>query len=152
MGRNGTGKTSFVRAIAGELETNKGNLDFDLKIPYKPQYLFTESNESVRDIIIKEKITKKVASAFNIGILQQKKLKQLSGGELQRVALARCLAKEADLYLIDEPSAYLDVEERIGVAKAIKELMAEKEKTALQMEAVSHEASVRPGPENSGAN
>ena len=59
-----------------------------------------------------------------------KKLKELSGGELQRFSVARCLAKEADVYLIDEPSAYLDVEERISVAKAIKDIMVEREKTA----------------------
>jgi len=54
----------------------------------------------------------------------------LSGGELQRFSVARCLAKDADVYLIDEPSAYLDVEERISVAKAIKDVMVEKGKTA----------------------
>ena len=54
----------------------------------------------------------------------------MSGGELQRFSIARCLAKEAEVYLIDEPSAYLDVEERISVAKAIKDIMTEKEKTA----------------------
>ena len=50
--------------------------------------------------------------------------------KLQRFSIARCLAKEADIYLIDEPSAYLDIEERISVAKAIKDIMFEKEKTA----------------------
>jgi ATP-binding cassette subfamily E protein 1 len=84
----------------------------------------------VRDIIFGEKITKKMSSTFNLGVLQTKKLKELSGGELQRLSLARCLSKEADVYLIDEPSAYLDVEERIAVAKSIKEIMIETSKTA----------------------
>tara|TARA_Y100000310_G_scaffold277892_1_gene295979 strand:- start:193 stop:1875 length:1683 start_codon:yes stop_codon:yes gene_type:complete len=128
LGKNGTGKTSFVRALAGELDADVdlGKLD----VSYKSQYLFTEQEEQVRDIMIKEKITKKMSSIFNLGMLQQKKVKQLSGGELQRFSVARCLAKNADIYLIDEPSAYLDVEERIAVAKAIKEIMTEKEKTA----------------------
>ncbi|MAG40129.1 ribosome biogenesis/translation initiation ATPase RLI [Candidatus Pacearchaeota archaeon] len=134
LGRNGTGKTTFVRALAGELEVEqegvKKKLDLNLDVSYKPQYLFTESEETVRDIIFKEKIGKKVSSQFNLGVLQNKKLKDLSGGELQRFSIARCLAKKADVYLIDEPSAYLDVEERINVAKAIKDLMVEKEKTA----------------------
>jgi len=131
LGKNGTGKTSFVRALAGELETSEGKLDLgNLDISYKPQYLFTEQEEVVRDIMIKEKINKKISSIFNLGVLQQKKLKELSGGELQRFSIARCLAKNADVYLIDEPSAYLDVEERIAVAKSIKEIMTEKEKTA----------------------
>jgi len=139
LGGNGTGKTSFVRALAGELETSKGKLDLKFAsgdktkegyISYKPQYLFTDSDEVVRDIMFKEKINKKLASTFNLGVLQGKKLKELSGGELQRFSVARCLAKEADVYLIDEPSAYLDVEERISVAKAIKDIMVEREKTA----------------------
>ena len=130
LGKNGTGKTTFVRALAGELETSKGKLDLDLDISYKPQYLFTEDDAVVRDICFKEKINKKLKSMFNVGVLESKKICELSGGELQRFSVARCLAKEADIYLIDEPSAYLDVEERISVAKAIKDIMTEKEKTA----------------------
>ena len=130
LGRNGTGKTSFVRALAGEIETSEGKLDLDLDISYKSQYLFTDSDDVVRDIMFREKINKKLASMFNLGVLVGKKLKELSGGELQRFSVARCLAKDADVYLIDEPSAYLDVEERIVVAKAIKEIMIEREKTA----------------------
>jgi ATP-binding cassette, sub-family E, member 1 len=130
LGRNGTGKTSFVRALAGELDTSKGKLDLNLDISYKPQYLFTDSDDVIRDIMFREKINKKLASTFNLGVLQGKKLNELSGGELQRFSVARCLAKEADIYLIDEPSAYLDVEERISVAKAIKDIMVEREKTA----------------------
>jgi len=130
LGKNGTGKTTFVRALAGELETSKGKLDLDLDISYKAQYLFTEDDTLVRDICFKEKISKKMKSMFNVGVLEGKKICELSGGELQRFSVARCLAKDADIYLIDEPSAYLDVEERISVAKAIKDIMVEKEKTA----------------------
>jgi len=130
LGKNGTGKTTFVRALAGELETSKGKLDLSLNISYKAQYLFTEDDTPVRDICFKEKINKKLRSMFNVGVLESKKICELSGGELQRFSVARCLAKEADIYLIDEPSAYLDVEERISVAKSIKDIMVEKEKTA----------------------
>ena len=130
LGRNGTGKTSFVRALAGDIETNIGNLNLDLKISYKSQYLFTDSEEIVRDVIFKDKISSKLKSVFNLGILATKKLKDLSGGELQRLFIARCLSKEADIYLIDEPSAYLDVEERISVARAIKDFVTENEKTS----------------------
>ena len=49
-----------------------------------------------------------------------KQVQNLSGGELQRVALALCLGKPADVYLIDEPSAYLDSEQRLHAAKVIK--------------------------------
>jgi ATP-binding cassette subfamily E protein 1 len=134
LGKNGTGKTSFVKCLAGleEVETADGKmkLDLDMKISYKPQYLFTDSEEMVRDVMFKEKISKKIASMFSLEVLHHKKIKNLSGGELQRFNIARCMAKEADIYLIDEPSAYLDVEERISCAKAIKDLMVEKGKTA----------------------
>jgi len=130
LGKNGTGKTSFVKALAGELETSEGKLNLDLKISYKSQYLFTESEEKIKDICFKEKINKKLKSIFNLGVLENKKLKELSGGELQRFSIARCLSKEADIYLIDEPSAYLDVEERISAAKSIKDIIVEKGKTA----------------------
>ncbi len=135
LGKNGTGKTSFVRALAGELDAvvddKKTKLDLGkLNVSYKSQYLFTDSDEFVRDICFREKINKKMKSIFNLGVLESKKLCELSGGELQRFSIARALVKEADIYLIDEPSAYLDVEERISVAKAIKDIMTEKEKTA----------------------
>jgi len=134
LGKNGTGKTTFVKCLAGleDVKINKKNLkmDLDLEISYKPQYLFTDSTETIAEIMRKEKVNKKISSTFNLESIYQKTVKTLSGGELQRFSIARCLAKEADIYLIDEPSAYLDVEERISVAKAIKELMNEKQKTA----------------------
>ena len=46
-------------------------------------------------------------------------VQNLSGGELQRVAMTLCLGKPADVYLIDEPSAYLDSEQRLAAAKVI---------------------------------
>ncbi len=130
LGKNGTGKTTFVKALVGEIDTTEGKLDLGLDISYKKQYLFSESDEMVRDICFREKINKRLKSTFNLGVLEGKKVSNLSGGELQRFEVARCLAKDADVYLIDEPSAYLDVEERISVAKAIKDTMVERGKTA----------------------
>jgi ATP-binding cassette subfamily E protein 1 len=129
-GRNATGKTTFVKCLVGLLETDQKNIKNKLKIAYKPQYLFSESQETVAEIIKKEKIDKHIISILDLDELMLKSLKQLSGGELQRVAIAACIAKEADVYLIDEPSAYLDVEERLQVAKAIKEKVTEKDRAA----------------------
>jgi len=134
LGKNGTGKTSFVKCLAGLeeviIEGKKKKLDLKLKIAYKPQYLFNDETESVMEVMRREKIDKKTASMFNLEVLNMKKIKELSGGELQRFSIARCISKEADVYLIDEPSAYLDVEERISCAKAIKEIMTEKQRNA----------------------
>ena len=61
-------------------------------------------------------------------------LADLSGGELQRVAIVACLAKDSQVYLLDEPSAYLDVEERLAAAKAIRRTVEEKHVFAFVVE------------------
>ena len=71
---------------------------------------------------------------MNLGQIMNSDVKELSGGELQRVALALCLGKKADVYLIDEPSAYLDCEQRIVTAKSIKRFIMNCNKTAFIVE------------------
>lgn len=61
-------------------------------------------------------------------------VKELSGGEMQRVGLCVALGRKADIYLLDEPSAYLDVEQRIITAKAIKKFILLMYKTAFVVE------------------
>lgn len=129
VGKNGTGKTTFVKCLAGIEETDRGKIDLKMKISYKPQYIEGD-DKTVAEVISKEKISKKIVSAFSLEQLMLKKTKNLSGGELQRVAIASCLAKDAELYFFDEPSAYLDVEERLEAAKTIKDIIEEKEKAA----------------------
>ena len=124
-GRNATGKTTFVKCLAGVLETDQKNIKSKMKISYKPQYIDKDSEVTVAEIIRKEKIDKRMMSLLSLETLMFRQLKQLSGGELQRVAIAACLAKDADIYLIDEPSAHLDVEERIQAARAIEERVKE---------------------------
>lgn len=128
-GRNGIGKTTFVKCIANVLESDQKNLGTKLKISYKPQYIET-SDDLVSVIVKRDKIDKRLITLFSIENLMMKTLKQLSGGELQRLAIASCLAKDADVYMLDEPSAYLDVEERLHAARAIEETIIDKEKAA----------------------
>ena len=61
-------------------------------------------------------------------------MQKLSGGELQRVAIVLALGKKANVYLIDEPSAYLDSEQRIIAAKVIKRFILNSNKTAFIVE------------------
>merc|ERR1712072_1449420 len=61
-------------------------------------------------------------------------VQNLSGGELQRCAIVLCLGTPADIYLIDEPSAYLDSEQRIAAAKVIKRFIMHAKKTAFIVE------------------
>ncbi|PIZ81130.1 ribosome biogenesis/translation initiation ATPase RLI [Candidatus Pacearchaeota archaeon CG_4_10_14_0_2_um_filter_31_10] len=129
IGKNGIGKTTFVKCLANEIDIDKGKIDSKkMRFAYKPQYLNSNSDDLVAAIIKKEKIDKYLIHLFSLEMLNIKKIKELSGGELQRLEVARCLSKDADLYLIDEPSAYLDVEERLNVAKAINEIIANKSK------------------------
>jgi len=126
-GRNASGKTTFVKCIAGVLKTDQANIKGTMKISYKPQYLERHSDKIVFDVIKSERIDKRLISLLSLEDLKFRKLSQLSGGELQKLAIASCLAKDADIYLLDEPSAHLDVEERLQSARAIEEILKEKE-------------------------
>jgi ATP-binding cassette subfamily E protein 1 len=138
LGENGTGKTTFARMLAGEIKPDSGKLDSSVKISYKPQYIEPESEQTVAEILMS--ITKDfgtddyrhmIIRPLQIDSLLRHKVNTLSGGELQRVAIAICLSRNADIYLLDEPSAYLDVEQRLLVAKTIKSIVKKKSSSAL---------------------
>jgi ATP-binding cassette subfamily E protein 1 len=137
LGPNATGKTTFVQMLAGELKPDKGKVSTSLAISYKPQYISTEYEGEVIDLFYTElgeryedKFYKnEIEGPLNLKVLYNRKYGELSGGELQRVALGLCLGKEADLFLIDEPSAYLDVNQRMESAKVIRRVMEKSAKT-----------------------
>ncbi|MBW3010670.1 ribosome biogenesis/translation initiation ATPase RLI [Candidatus Woesearchaeota archaeon] len=121
LGENGIGKTTFVKMLAGVEKPDSGNIDSSIKIAYKPQYLETGSEDLVM-LFLQNAIKKHnndIVMPLNIQPLLMKQLRQLSGGELQRVSIAKALAEDADLVLLDEPSAYLDVEQRLSISKII---------------------------------
>jgi len=132
LGENGIGKTSFVKILAGVLNADKGKLGEKARVSYKPQYL-DSSGELVMEVLSTalSKFEVQLIRPLELKPLLAKKLSELSGGELQRVAIAACLSKDADLYLLDEPSAYLDVEQRLSVSKVIQDIMEAKNASAL---------------------
>ena len=133
LGENGIGKTSFIKILAGIIRPNKGSLSREIRVAYKPQYLETESDLLVADFL-KEAIARfdnQLIKPLDLEKLFTQRLSQLSGGQLQRVAIAYCLSKEADLFLLDEPSAYLDVEQRLLISKVIKNITLEREASIL---------------------
>jgi len=133
VGPNAIGKTTFVKMLAGVIEPTEGEVNAEAKVSYKPQYVKAVGG-TVRDVFMSSQslnpfYEREVVKPLGIHDMYDKKLKELSGGELQTVAIALCLSREADIYLIDEPSAYLDSSQRMGVAKVISRVM-EKEGVA----------------------
>jgi ATP-binding cassette subfamily E protein 1 len=133
LGENGIGKTSFVKILAGVQKQDAGEIKQEVKVSYKPQYLSTESDELVMNVLKNAIKNYEVQLIRPLGLkpLFTKKINELSGGELQKVAVAECLSKDAELYLLDEPSAYLDVEQRLIVSKIIREIVQQKGISAL---------------------
>jgi len=139
VGPNGIGKTTFVKILAGVIEADEGKVNKKIKVSYKPQYI-KASEGMVGEAFEKNKekfhalYEKEVLHPLGIHELYERELKSLSGGELQMVAVALCLSMEADVYLIDEPSAYLDAKQRMNVAKVIRRIMEKEGKAAMVVE------------------
>jgi len=133
LGENGIGKTSFVKMLAGVVKPDDGKVDEDITVSYKPQYIDSSSEELVVNVLSKviQKHTNDIITPLNIKPLFMKKICNLSGGELQRVAIASALGKKSKLVLLDEPSAYLDVEQRLIVSKMIRNFVDVKGNSAL---------------------
>ena len=137
IGENGIGKSTFIKALAGVIETNIGKLDLGIKISYKPQFL------KPFDMIVKDALLNTnpqyesdmgILSAINkLGInkIMTKNVNTLSGGELQKLAIVTTLIKPADIYLIDEPSANLDIEDRLECMNIISSFISSRKKCAI---------------------
>lgn len=132
--QNGCGKTTFLRNM---IETS------NLNISYKPQSITPKFQGSVRDLLFKKigtgwmsdaQFKSDVVDPLQITRVLDQDVQTLSGGELQRVAILLCLGKPADVYLLDEPSAYLDAEQRIVVSKLLKRFIVNSRKTAFIVE------------------
>lgn len=132
IGENAIGKSTFVKVLAGEEEPEEGHLDINAEISYKPQHV----NLPDKPITVEQYIntrknmdmqTYKSRMKRIIEDLYPKKLGNLSGGEKQRVAIAVALSKEADLCLLDEPSAFLDIEQRFKISKVIRKITEDRE-------------------------
>ncbi|MBI4439738.1 ribosome biogenesis/translation initiation ATPase RLI [Candidatus Woesearchaeota archaeon] len=133
MGENGTGKTTFVKILAGVEEADAGRVETKIRVSYKPQYIEADPEEIVSSALGEAVANYEVQLIRPLSIkpLLLRKLGELSGGELQRVAIAKCLSQDADLYLLDEPSAYLDAEQRLNVSSVIGNFMELKGKSAV---------------------
>ena len=139
MGANALGKTTMMKMIAGVEKPDSGEIDKKIKIAYKPQYL--QNDYDVEVIAVLDKANgndiegsmeeEQILDPLKIKKLYNKSIKNLSGGELQKVAVASCLLQKVDVYALDEPSAFLDVEDRIAVAKFLQKFVRSFGKSAI---------------------
>jgi len=127
LGPNGIGKSTFARLLAGAETADGGGGQISAKVSYKPQYIKAETQDTVEFYL--RSCTKQfdtslyqhdIIEPLTLGPLLQSPLDTLSGGELQRVAIAACLSRPADLYVLDEPSAHLDVEQRVRLTRMFR--------------------------------
>jgi ATP-binding cassette subfamily E protein 1 len=142
LGPNGIGKTTFVKILAGIEKTDDGKEFKELKVSYKPQYISAEYEGTVQELLMsiaKEDFTSgwykaEILHPLGLNQILERNVAELSGGELQKTAIAACLSRKAELYLLDEPSAYLDVEERLNMARTIRRVIEARNVTAFVVE------------------
>ena len=142
MGENGTGKTTFCRMLAGAEKPDGTKSVPKMNISMKPQKITPKFQGTVRQLFFKKIKAAFLSPQFQTDVYKPLKLddfidqevQNLSGGELQRVAIVLALGIPADIYLIDEPSAYLDSEQRIVAARVIKRFIMHAKKTAFIVE------------------
>lgn len=140
FGENGLGKTVFAKMLAGAIKPDKGESP-EVNISYKPQYVEPE-DETAEEALKKhaninsKRFETRIGEPLSLKELYEQNLEELSGGELQRVAVAIALSRDAEIYLLDEPSAYLDVEARVELGKTLKRFAR---KTSRPMIVIDHD-------------
>lgn len=164
LGPNGSGKTTLIKLIARLLKPVSGKIflrdipydkikskDFYKEISYVPQKFYSIYPYTVFEIVLMgrslnfnflgyeseediEKVTE-ILEMLELNHLSNKKINEISGGELQKVILARSLAQETNIILLDEPNTHLDIKHQIKIFELLKSLQ-KKNKTII---AVSHD-------------
>ncbi len=138
FGANALGKSTFAKILAGEMEADSGGPDRNVEISYKPQKIETGGEGRVIDFLSRvvdnpysNDFKNQILRPLGLEDLLENKVSTLSGGERQRLAIGVCLSRDADIYLMDEPSAYLDVDQRLRVAKLIRSVSSRNEASCM---------------------
>lgn len=138
IGGNALGKTTFMKILSGIEKSDQDNIETKIKISYKPQYLDSNYSDNVRNLLYSqgsriedETFNNEIILPLSINKIFEKNVNILSAGELQKVAIAICLMKDADIYALDEPSAFIDVEDRIVLARSVQKFIKSNNKSAI---------------------
>lgn len=152
LGKNGVGKTTLLRCMLNELNAYQGEIKLngkDIKqynekelakiVAYVPQSIECTFDYTVYDYVLmgtassislfsspgkKEKELVDIAlSKLEIENLKDRKFNELSGGEKQKVSIARAIVNNPSVILFDEPCSHLDFEGQIQILRIIKELV-----------------------------
>ncbi|MBS3819514.1 ABC transporter ATP-binding protein [bacterium] len=163
LGPNGSGKSTLLKALQGLLTNASGEITMEgqklltlspreiaKKIAYVPQIFPLSFEFDVQEIIMMgryihqgrfggitredRKIIQEVMELTKISHLKDKKIAHLSGGESQRVFIARALAQDTPVLFLDEPSSHLDISYQIEIYHILRDLQQEKGKTVLSTE------------------
>ena len=145
IGPNGAGKTMLLKCLMGFYKPNFGEIQKKdkIKIGYMPQSIniINTMPMTVKNFItVRKKYDdisfKQVISEVDISQLVNKQLSVLSGGEMQRVLLARSLLNNPDLLVLDEPAQNLDISGQLSFYKLIQEIYSKRNISILM---VSHD-------------
>lgn len=145
VGPNGSGKSSLIRALLGHMPLVSGKLrrENGLRIGYVPQRVQLDKAIplTVRRFLslpvrITNAATSRALSRTGVAGLEKRQLTQLSGGQFQRVLLARALIRDPDLLVLDEPTQGLDQPGMVAFYKLIEEV---RQQTGSAVLMVSHD-------------
>lgn len=135
LGKSGSGKTTLLNILAGLTEF----LGQTEGVPQRVGYIFQEPRllpnltvaENLAYIGATDSAIEEILSKTELLALKDKRPKALSGGEKQRVSIARAFLTDAPLLLLDEPFSSLDTALKIRLSRAFAELWKEKKNTAV---------------------
>jgi len=139
IGPNSIGKTTFMQILAGLIKTNSGEINKNASISYKPQYIKSNFDgtvhsllSSINDAMLEEALFQtEMLKPLKIMKLYEKQVNKLSGGELQKISILMCLMQNANIYALDEPSAFVDVEDRLVIGRSINKFIKNRGKSAI---------------------